>query len=243
MISSVRMDKIVIVPAYNEEKSLEGVLRSLRSEAPDFDIVVVNDGSKDGTARAARRVASVKVIDLPENIGIGGAVQTGFLYSLSHTHEIAVQVDGDGQHKPSEIPKILAPLLADEADVVIGSRFTGKAEFRGSLFRRAGIRFFQMINAFLLGQRITDSTSGFRAYNRKAIDILGQSYPDDYPEPEAIYILKRKGLRVREVPVEMNSRAAGRSSIRFWKSLYYMLKVCLAIFVLLLRRDDGRPIR
>jgi hypothetical protein len=238
MILSLVMEKIATVPAYNEEKSLPAVLRALRADAPDFDVVVVNDGSTDGTSAAARAFAGVRVIDLPENIGIGGAVQTGFLYAREGGYGLAVQVDGDGQHVPSEIPKIAAPVLAGTADAVIGSRFIEKAKFRGSAFRRAGIWVFQALNAVLLGQRITDSTSGFRAFNRRAIDILSRTYPDDYPEPEAIYILRRRGLTIVEVPVDMAGRAAGRSSIGFGHSLYYMVKVCLAIFVLLLRRDD-----
>jgi glycosyltransferase involved in cell wall biosynthesis len=256
------MKKIAIVPAYNEEASLPGVLRALRAEAADFDVVVINDGSTDGTSAAARAFAGVRVVDLPENIGIGGAVQTGFLFARAGGYDLAVQVDGDGQHRPSEIAKIAAPVLSGAADAAIGSRFiltrgirprasTADADpqskpgapaaetgFRGSPFRRAGIRIFQALNFLLLGERITDSTSGFRAFNRRAIEVLSVTYPDDYPEPEAIYILKRKGLRIVEVPVEMAGRAAGRSSIGFWHSLYYMVKVCLAIFVLLLRRDD-----
>jgi len=232
------MEKIVIVPAYNEEEALPGVLLALRIDAPDFDVVVVNDGSADGTSAAARAVPGVRVIDLPENIGIGGAVQTGFLYARDRGYGLAVQVDGDGQHLPSEIPKISAPVLAGTADAAIGSRFLEKAGFKGSAFRRAGIRVFEAMNAVLLGQRITDSTSGFRAFNRRAIEVLSATYPDDYPEPEAIYILRRRGLRVVEVPVAMAGRAAGRSSIGFGHSLYYMVKVCLAIFVLLLRRED-----
>jgi glycosyltransferase involved in cell wall biosynthesis len=258
------MKKIAIVPAYNEEASLPAVLRALRAEAADFDVVVINDGSTDGTSAAARAFAGVKVVDLPENIGIGGAVQTGFLFARAGGYDLAVQVDGDGQHRPSEIAKIAAPVLSGATDAAIGSRFVlargykpwastaevdprakpgapaavEKAMFRGSPFRRAGIRIFQGLNALLLGERITDSTSGFRAFNRRAIEVLSVTYPDDYPEPEAIYILKKKGLRIVEVPVEMAGRAAGRSSIGFWHSLYYMVKVCLAIFVLLLRRDE-----
>jgi glycosyltransferase involved in cell wall biosynthesis len=238
MIFESRMRKIIIIPAFNEEKSLARVLRSIRDEAPDYDVVVVNDGSTDGTSRAARAFDFVRVIDLPENIGIGGAVQTGFLYSLAHSYDLAVQVDADGQHKPAEVWRIAEPVLSGEAHVVIGSRFIERAGFRGSLYRRAGIKMFQWINALLLGERITDSTSGFRAYGRPAVEILSRTYPDDYPEPEAIYILKKNGLRIMEVPVEMESRAAGKSSINFWHSLYYMIKVCLAIFVLLLRKAE-----
>jgi glycosyltransferase involved in cell wall biosynthesis len=231
------MDKIIIIPAYNEEKNLGSVLAAILRDAPEYGVLVVNDGSSDRTSAVARSFDRVRVIDLPDNIGIGGAVQTGFLYSLAAGAELAVQVDGDGQHKPSEIPKIAGPVLAGEADVVIGSRFLEGSGFRGSFPRRLGIRFFQMINAVILGERFTDSTSGFRAYNRRAIEILSRTYPDDYPEPEAIYILKKKGLRIHEAAVDMESRWAGKSSISIWHSLYYMVKVCLAIFVLLLRRE------
>ena len=231
------MKKLIIVPAYNEERNIDGVLRAIRADAPGFDVVVVNDGSGDKTSDEARAFPFVQVIDLPVNLGIGGAVQTGFLYARALPYELAVQDDGDGQHRPAEIEKIAGPILSGEADVVIGSRFLEKATFRGSPFRRAGIRIFQMINALFLGERITDSTSGFRAFNRRAIEVLSESYPDDYPEPEAIYILKRRGLKIKEVPVEMNLRSGGKSSIGGGRSLYYMVKVCLAIFVLNLRKE------
>lgn len=232
------MDKIIIIPAYNEERNLEGVLRSIRNDAPDFDVVVINDGSTDRTSEVARKFDFVKVIDLAENIGIGGAVQTGFIYAREGPYRLAVQVDGDGQHKPSEIPKIAGPVLRGEADVVIGSRFVENAKFRGTFFRRVGIRIFQVINSVLLGKRIADSTSGFRAYNRAAIEILSRTYPDDYPEPEAIYILRKRGLRIEEAAVEMEGRGAGKSSITFWHSLYYMVKVCLAIMILMVRKKE-----
>jgi glycosyltransferase involved in cell wall biosynthesis len=232
------MKKIIIVPAYNEEKNIGAVLRAIAADAPGFDVAVVNDGSEDRTAREARAFPFARVIDLPVNLGIGGAVQSGFLYARARGYDLAVQVDGDGQHKPAEISKITAPLLSGEADAVIGSRFLTKAGFRGSPFRRAGIRFFQGVNALFLGERITDSTSGFRAYNRRAIEVLSETYPDDYPEPEAIYILKRHGLKVKEVPVEMNLRSGGQSSISGGRALYYMIKVCLAIFVLNLRKGS-----
>jgi glycosyltransferase involved in cell wall biosynthesis len=211
MIFSTRMKRIIIIPAYNEEKALGAVLQAIPAEAPGFDILVVNDGSTDGTSAVARSFESVRIIDLPDNIGIGGAVQTGFLYARARGYELAVQVDGDGQHRPAEIGKIAGPVLSGAADAAIGSRFMENAKFRGDPLRRAGIRMFQALNAVLLGQRITDSTSGFRAFNRAAIDVLSRDYPDDYPEPEAIYILRKKGLRIIEVPVEMAGRAGGRS--------------------------------
>jgi glycosyltransferase involved in cell wall biosynthesis len=230
--------KIILIPAYNEEDNIGRVLPAAKERCPDFDILVINDGSTDRTSDVARKYGFAKVIDLPVNLGIGGAVQTGFLYSREKGYEVAVQIDGDGQHKPGEVGKILAPLLKGQADVVIGSRFVEKGSFNSLPLRKIGIRLFDLTNRLLLGERISDSTSGFRAYNRKAIELLSQDYPDDYPEPEAIYILKKKGMTIIEVPVEMDSRQGGKSSISFFRSVYYMVKVFLAIFVLILRKHD-----
>jgi glycosyltransferase involved in cell wall biosynthesis len=232
--------KLVIIPAFNEEKSIGGVLSEVKEFCPDFDIVVVSDGSDDRTTEVARNVPGVSVVDLPINLGIGGAVQTGFIYGWMRGYNLAVQVDADGQHKPSEVPKLLEPILLKEADVTIGSRFMGKGMYRGLAVRKWGIRFFSLTNRLILGERITDSTSGFRAYNERAIEILSRDYPDDYPEPEAVYILKRRGLVIKEVPVEMAGRKAGRSSISLFESVYYMVKVFLAIFVLTLRKKEQR---
>ena len=232
------MKKIILIPAYNEEKNIGQVLPAAKEHCPDFDILVINDGSTDRTSEAARKYRFATVIDLPVNLGIGGAVQTGFIYSREKGYEVAVQIDGDGQHKPGEVRKILAPLLEGKADVVIGSRFIEKRSYKSLPFRKIGIKLFGLTNRFLLGERITDSTSGFRAYNRKAIELLSQDYPDDYPEPEAIYILKKKGLAIVEVPVEMDTRQGGKSSISLFRSVYYMVKVFLAIFILILRKHD-----
>ncbi len=232
------MKKIIIIPAFNEEKNIGRVLTSAQEHCPGFDILVVNDGSTDRTSEKAREFSQVRVIDLPVNLGIGGAVQTGFLYSQRKGYGLAVQIDGDGQHRPDEVPKILAPIQRGEADVVIGSRFLEKASYRSGLFRKIGIKAFEITNRLLLGERITDSTSGFRAFNRKAIDVLSKNYPDDYPEPEALYILKKRGLRILEVPVLMETRSHGKSSISFARSLYYMVKVFLAILVLMLRKTE-----
>lgn len=233
-----RMKKIAIVPAYNEEKTIGTVLAEIKESCRDFDILVVDDGSTDKTGEVARTVPGARVVGLPINVGIGGAVQTGFLYAREHGYDLAVQVDADGQHRPAEVPRLLEPILRDEADMVVGSRFKEKGGYRGRAWRRLGIRIFYLTNRLLLGEKITDSTSGFRAYNGKAIALLSDTYPDDYPEPEAVYILKRRGLRVREVPVQMEDRRAGRSSIGFFGSIYYMIKVFLAIFVLFLRRQN-----
>ncbi len=230
--------KIIIVPAHNEEKNVAQVLSAVREAAPDFDLLLVNDGSTDRTSAVARSFPSVAVIDLPLNLGIGGAVQTGFIYAEKHGYELAVQVDADGQHRPSEISPIVEPVLGGEADVVVGSRFMEKRGYRSTASRQLGIKLLSLTNRLLLRERISDSTSGFRAYSGKAIAILSRDYPDDYPEPEALYILKKKGLRLREVAVEMAGRAAGRSSIGFFRSIYYMAKVFLAIFVLVLRKEQ-----
>jgi hypothetical protein len=230
--------KIVIIPAYNEEKAIAAVLSSIRESCPDFDIVVINDGSTDQTSEVARRFSFVRTIDLPINLGIGGAVQTGFLYSQANGYDLAVQVDADGQHKPSEVNKLVAPILQDVADVVIGSRFKEGGNYKGRTLRKLGIKLLNFINRILLGEKITDSTSGFRAYNQTALAVLCQDYPDDYPEPEAIYILKRKGARILEVPAEMAGRSAGKSSISVPESFYYLVKVFLAIFVLMLRKQE-----
>jgi glycosyltransferase involved in cell wall biosynthesis len=230
------MRKIVIIPAFNEEKAIAGVLHDVRTHAPDFDVLVVNDGSVDETSRIAKETGIASVVDLPKNVGIGGAVQTGFIYAVRKGYDIAVQIDGDGQHNPEEISRLVDPILKGESDVVIGSRFLSDSSFRSSLPRRLGIKLFTLTNKILLQENITDSTSGFRAYNKKALEILFCDYPDDYPEPEAVYILIKSGLRVTEIGATMNERQGGRSSITFLKSLFYMVKVFLAIFIRMMKK-------
>lgn len=231
------MKKLIIIPAFNEERTLAVVLEDVMAHCAEFDILVVNDGSRDGTSRIARAFPRVRVIDLPINLGIGGAVQTGFLYAVDKGYDVAVQVDADGQHRPAEVAKLLEPIVSGEADVVIGSRFLEKGKYRARPGRKLGIWLFSVTNRLLLGQKISDSTSGFRAYNRKAIELLSRDYPDDYPEPEAIFLLRKKAMTVREVPVEMADRQGGKSSISLAESIYYMVKVFLAIFVLMLRKN------
>ena len=228
---------LVIVPAYNEEKAIAEVIEDLKSIPLDLDILVVNDGSADSTSQVARATGQALVADLPKNLGIGGAVQTGFKYASRRGYQNAVQFDGDGQHVAGEIHKLLAALEGSGADMVIGSRFLQKHEgFRSTFVRRIGIRLFQVINSVLIGQRITDNTSGFRAYDRKAIEFLARHYPVDYPEPEAVILLGRNGFRIGEVFTLMRERQEGESSIAGISGIYYMVKVILAVFMTALRK-------
>lgn len=232
---------LAIVPAFNEEHNIRSVVTSIRNTAlPDMypiDVAVVNDGSKDGTKYEAEQSGG-KVLDLPFNLGIGGAVQTGFRYACKHSYDIAIQIDGDGQHDPAYIFDIIQPIVSGEADVVIGSRFlqSKKNGFRSTLIRRVGIKIFYIVNSLAIRQKITDNTSGFRAYNRKALEYLKDRYPVDYPEPEAVVLLGKKKFRIKEIPVIMKERAGGTSSITAVKSVYYMMKVLLAIFIDLVKK-------
>jgi glycosyltransferase involved in cell wall biosynthesis len=221
---------LFIVPAYNEASNVGPVVRELKAHHPDGTVVVVNDGSTDATAAAASEAGAI-VIDLPFNLGIGGAVQTGMLYAERNGFDFAVQFDGDGQHVATEVTTLLAPLRDGSADAVIGSRFLGGRSFRPPLARRLGIALFNGINRIVTGRRFTDNTSGFRAYNRSAIAFLAHDYPHDYPEPESVVTLCRAGFRVIEVPAAMRERQAGSSSITYIRSIYYMFKVLLAIIV------------
>jgi glycosyltransferase involved in cell wall biosynthesis len=227
---------VVIVPAFNEERNIAGVIEAINVHDRDLEIVVVNDGSTDGTEAVARATGKASVLSLPVNLGIGGAVQTGFMYAAESGHDIAVQIDGDGQHNPWEVQKLVEPILAGEADVVIGSRFCEKRTgFKSTFARRVGIKIFEVVSSLLIGQRITDNTSGFRAYNRRAIEFLSTRYPQDYPEPEAVILLGKGGFTLREVFVTMSERKGGLSSISGLASLYYMTKVLLAVFMVTLR--------
>lgn len=219
---------LFIVPAYNEEENLAAVIGGVREHYPAADILVVNDGSTDDTGNVARRAGAL-LIDLPFNLGIGGAVQSGLLYAQRHGHDVAMQFDGDGQHTPDEIAPLLARLDRGDCDVVVGSRFVERSGYRAPVARRAGIAVLSFANTLVIRRRISDPTSGFRAYNRAAIEFLAEEYPHDYPEPESIVTLTRNGFRVVEVKVEMKPRQGGRSSITFWRALYYMIKVLVAI--------------
>ena len=228
--------RVAIVPAYNEEATVGRVIDELRRFDPGMDVVVVDDGSVDRTAGIAAD-AGAHVLRLPFNLGIGGAMQTGFRFAFEHGYDVAVQVDGDGQHDPNELPKILAAVVAGDADLVVGSRFAGAGEFRSTAIRRVGIRIFAWTVSRIVGQRVTDTTSGFRAVGRRGIALFAADYPHDYPEVEATVMVAKARLRLREVPVTMRERGGGASSITFFRSIYYMAKVLLALFVGLFRRS------
>lgn len=227
---------VAVVPAWNESASIGGVVDAIKAVDAGIDIVVVDDASEDDTAGVAEARGAV-VLRLPFNVGIGGAVQTGFRYALDGGYELAVRLDGDGQHDASEIPRILAPVQAGEADLVIGSRFVdGSGSYRPPLARRLGIRVFARLVSALGGQRVTDTTSGFVALSRTGIELFAAEYPHDYPEVEATLVALKSGLRLSQVQVEMRERASGSSSITFVRSLYYIVKVMLALLVASLRR-------
>ncbi len=221
---------LVIIPALNEEKNIAQVVKELKSTGLGLDVLVINDGSIDRTAEIAQE-AGAEVISLAVNLGIGGAVQTGFLYAWERGYDLALQVDGDGQHRPTEIEKLLEPILNSQADVTIGSRFLSKTSYRGPIARRIGIYLLSVTIKKVVKQKYTDPTSGFRAYNRQALRILSKHYSIDYPEPDAIVTLLKNGLHLTEISVEMDSRLSGKSSITPLKSGYYMFKVSLAIIL------------
>lgn len=232
---------LIIIPAYNEEKNIAKVIQSLYDADETYECLVINDGSRDNTQHEAEACGLATVIQLPANLGIGGAVQTGFKYAFYNDIDYAIQFDGDGQHLASEIPKILAPLQANDYDVCIGSRFVEKTlGFQSTFMRRIGIRIFEWMNRVLIRKKITDSTSGFRAYNKQAIAFLAANYPTDYPEPETVILLGKNDFRIREVSVEMIERQGGESSISGLKSAHYMIKVILAMLMTAQRQKIRR---
>lgn len=231
---------LIIIPAYNEQKSLRHVLEAVRASMPQADIVVIDDGSQDKTGAIAESLGCA-VLHLPYNIGIGAAEQTGFRYALRCGYNIVVRNDGDGQHNPAEIPLLLDGLHKTGADIVIGSRYLEDRGYITPWLRRLGITILSIFISLICRSRYTDPTSGFRAFNRRAIELCTKFYPQDYPEPESVVMFYRAGLSVRETPVTMNPRYGGQSSIRNLDSAYYMFKVLLAIFVDLLRKVPRMP--
>lgn len=230
-----RMNALIIIPALNEAANIQNVIRDICRHFRDADIVVIDDGSRDETGKMARS-EGVNVLTLPFNLGIGAAMQTGYRYANLRGYETAIQFDGDGQHRADQLAALLQPLIAGEADIVIGSRFIEKGVYDAEIPRFLGIQILSKIISLLVRQRITDPTSGFRAVNRRIIEYYSAAYPDDYPEPEAIVLLSRLGFRIKEVPVRMEKRVLGSSSITLVRGLYYMIKVLLAIFVDMLKK-------
>ncbi|MBI5441066.1 MAG: glycosyltransferase family 2 protein [Deltaproteobacteria bacterium] len=224
------MRTLFIIPAFNEGKNIGRVIDDLREHVPEGDIVVMDDGSSDGTARVAEG-RRVPVVSLPFNVGIGATMQAGYLYARRRGYDAAVQFDGDGQHCADQVAGLLRPVLEGAADIVVGSRFLDMRTHRPGWSRLVGIRILSAVVSALVGQRVTDPTSGFRAVNRPVIERFSESYPDDYPEPESLVLLHRWGFRLRETPVAMRDRLEGSSTITFVRGIYYMVKVVLAIFV------------
>jgi glycosyltransferase involved in cell wall biosynthesis len=226
---------LAVVPAYNESETIVSVVEALREYAPRFDTLVVDDGSTDGTDALAYE-AGAKVLKLPFNLGIGGAVQTGFVYAREHGYDFLAQVDGDGQHDSVELERLIAAMEEEAVDMVCGSRFlTNDYQYPAPISRRTGIHIFSFLLTRIVGMRVSDPTSGFRLYNRRAIELFARNYPHDYPEVEAVLILHHHRLRMHEIPVRMYTRGGGTSSISTGKSAYYMVKVLLALFVGLAR--------
>jgi glycosyltransferase involved in cell wall biosynthesis len=230
--------RVAIVPALNEAGTVASVVAEIRAVDAHCEVVVVDDGSRDDTAERALE-AGARVLKLPLNLGIGGAMQAGYLYALEQGFDIAVQIDGDGQHDPQELGRLLQPLLDGEADMVIGTRFAGPRTYRAPIGRSVGIRLFAALVSLRVRQKMTDTTSGFRAVNRRGIHVFAGDYPHDYPEVETVVTAARGGLRIQEVPVAMRLRSSGRSSISNAGSVYYVVKVLLALFIGLL--PQGKP--
>ena len=232
----------VIIPCYNEEENLDRVVERLHAAAPDVDYLIVNDCSTDGSA-ALCRARGYNYISLPVNLGIGGGVQSGYLYAREHGYDVTVQMDGDGQHNPLFLADVVRPVAEGRLDMCIGSRFITKEGFQTSFMRRLGINFISVMIRLLCGVRILDTTSGFRACNKELTAYFADHYAQDYPEPEAIITAVLNGYRVGEAPVVMEERMGGKSSISPFKSVYYMVKVSIALVVFRItsgRRKEGR---
>ena len=224
------MKVMVTIPAYNEEKNIFRVVNAVKFNNPGVDVVVINDGSRDLTGLEAER-AGAFVINLPQNLGIGGAVQTGYIYASRKGYDVVIQVDGDGQHDPKDLSRLIDSIEKDEADMVIGSRFAEKTDYESTKMRWLGINFFSKLVSFLCRRDFFDTTSGYRAVNKKVINIFAKYYPRDYPEVETIVYASKRGVRIKEISVDMKKRQGGKSSITPLKSIYYMIKVTCAILL------------
>ena len=229
------MKKLIIIPAYNEEENIERTIKMIEKGTNDFDYVIINDCSIDNTRKICEE-KGFNIVNLPINLGIGGAVQTGYKYAYENGYDVAVQVDGDGQHDPEFLSTMAEYLIEHRVDMVIGSRFIEKKGFQSSITRRMGIKFFSGLIKVLTGKTITDPTSGLRMIGRNVMEIFSQDYPRDYPEPESIVAVLRKNMKIEEIPVVMLERKGGVSSISPKKSIYYMVKVTLAILIERIRK-------
>lgn len=228
---------LVLVPAYNEEASIGPLVAEIREAVPTYDILVINDGSSDWTAAVARD-AGARVLDLPCNVGVGGAVQAGFRYAFDEGYDVAVRCDGDGQHVPADMHRLIEAMADSGADLVIGSRFLGDGGgYRSTRLRSLGIVCLAALLSAICRKRVTDPTSGFQVLNRPLLYFFSRAYPADYPEPESLALLRRQGYDFVEAPATFRSRRAGVSTIGSWGTLYYMLKVFLALLV-----DRARPV-
>lgn len=230
------MNKVlVIIPAYNEERSIGMVLGNIRAFLPEVDVLVINDGSVDDTSGIAKSSGAM-VLDLPSNLGIGSTIQTGLLFAAQRGYSVVVRLDADGQHRPEEVEALVQPILGGEADMVVGSRFISNAGFSSTFARRVGIRFFSALVSLVIRRRVTDPTSGFQAMNNKVVKFFAWEYPPDYPEVEALILANKAGFRVKEVPAMMLERSEGQSSINFVRSLYYVLEVLISVAVSAFRK-------
>lgn len=228
------MKVLVIIPAFNEAATIEQVLRSLQSYVPDFDIVVVNDGSSDKTETAVLN-AGIPILNHPINLGYGAAIQTGLKYAVLKQYDYAVLMDADGQHDPLSVPQLFDKLLRSGTDVVIGSRFLKNEHYKMSCFRVLGIKLFSFLTFAFTGNKINDITSGFQAMNRVAIRFLSKTYPIDFPDAQVIIMLILSGFKVTEIPAVFHSRQGGVSMFNAFKTLYYPFKIGLSIIIVLLR--------
>lgn len=226
------MKVLLIIPAYNEEENILNTCNKIKEFSNELDYIVINDGSKDNTLKILQE-NNINHINLINNLGIGGAVQTGYKYAYEHGYDIAIQFDGDGQHDVNYVPCICEPIIKGQADLVVGSRYLDKSssEFQSTFMRRLGGNIISFFIKICTGKKIADPTSGFRAANKKVISEFAKEYPTEYPEPESSVVLLINGYKIDEIPVSMNERTAGKSSIRFWKSADYMIKVVLSIII------------
>lgn len=231
------MKKLAIVPAYNEMGNIVKAITDLEEHAKEFDYVVIDDCSTDDTLQICEE-QGYPVVSLPTNLGIGGGVQTGYLYGVKHGYDIAVQFDGDGQHNAAFLQQMAERLEKEKLDMIIGSRYIKRQGYQSSRLRRIGIHYFTFLIFVLTGRRITDPTSGMRMVNKRTMEFFARNYPKDYPEPESVTMLLKRGCRIEEIPVEMNGRERGKSSISFKKSIHYMFQVTLHIVVAAFRRQE-----